>query len=316
MAFQLHASASNCISQFPTMTLRTFASLSLLLLAYPINKYLNYRALNNGVSAAFDWKKEIVLVTGGSDGIGAATVQKLAERGTTVIVLDIRPLTYEPAKNMHYFKCDLTSHDGLSLVYETLCREVGVPSCVVACAGICRGKPLLYATQKDIEQTFAINSLGLIWTIQTFVPSMVARNHGHFLIMSSQTAHLATAGVVDYAATKASALAIYEGLQTEMRHVYNASAVRVSCVSPSAVQTKMFRGIKLPPAVSALQPSDVGSIISEILWSGKAQNRMTPLPAYLSPATRAFPDWMRVKLQDFGKDVMTTLSPHQPMEEA
>lgn len=145
---------------------------------------------------------------------------------------------------------------------------------------------------------------------------MVAKNHGHFLIMSSQTAHLATAGVADYAATKASALAIYEGLQTELRHVYNAPAVRVSCVAPSAVQTKMFRGIKLPPAVSPLQPGDVGSLISEILWSGKAQNLMTPVPAYISPPTRALPDWMRVKLQDFGKDVMSALSPHQPMGEA
>lgn len=74
--------------------------LGLLWVAYQVNRYLSRQALNNGVQAAFDWQKEIVLVTGGSDGIGAATVQKLAGRGTSVIVLDIRPLTYDARENL------------------------------------------------------------------------------------------------------------------------------------------------------------------------------------------------------------------------
>ena len=45
---------------------------------------------------------------------------------------------------------------------------------------------------------------------------MVEHNHGHFLITASQSGYLATAGVTDYAATKAAAVAIYEGLQTEL----------------------------------------------------------------------------------------------------
>ncbi|KAJ5664047.1 hypothetical protein N7507_004778 [Penicillium longicatenatum] len=289
--------------------------LGLLWTAYRVNKYLSCQALNNGVQDNFDWKKEIVLVTGGSDGIGAATVQKLAERGTSVIVLDIRPLTYDAPKNVHYYRCDLTKRSELELVAENLRREVGDPTCVIANAGICRGKPLLHATPRDIELTFTVNNLALIWTAQIFLPSMVTHNHGHFLIMASQAGHLATAGVVDYAATKAAALAIYEGLQTEMRHVYKAPAVRMSCVSPSAVQTKMFRGIRTPASVTLLRPDDVGSLVAEIIWSGQAQNRMTPSLAYISPPTRALPDWIRVGLQDFGKDVMSDLSPHQPMEE-
>ncbi|KAJ6133435.1 hypothetical protein N7471_008650 [Penicillium samsonianum] len=315
MAPDLQALVSHYASRLSAPIWKMGPPLSLLWVVYQINRYLSRRALNNGVSATFDWEKEIVLVTGGSDGIGAATVQKLAERGTTIIVLDIRPLTYDALKCVHFYRCDVTNRTELESIAETIRQEIGAPSCVVANAGICRGKALLQATQKDIELTFSVNSLGLIWTVQTFLPSMVAQNHGHFLILASQTAHLATAGVVDYAATKAAALAIYEGLQTELRHIYRAPAVRMSCLSPSAVQTKMFRGIQMPDSVPLLQPDDVASVVAEILWSGRAQNRMTPATAYISPPTRALPDWIRVKLQDFGKDVMSALSPHQPMEE-
>lgn len=143
---------------------------------------------------------------------------------------------------------------------------------------------------------------------------MVKNNHGHFLIIASQTAYLATAGVVDYSATKAATLAIYEGIQTELRNKHGAPAVRVSCVSPSAVKTNMFRGIQMPADHPLLKPSDIASLVANILWSGRAQHQMTPFSAYVSTPARLLPDWIRVLLQDLGKNAMTNLSPHQTMK--
>lgn len=60
------------------------------------NRFLSRKALNNGVSTTFDWSKEITVVTGGSSGIGAATVQRLAQKGGKVVVLDVLPLTFKP----------------------------------------------------------------------------------------------------------------------------------------------------------------------------------------------------------------------------
>uniref|UniRef100_A0A093V5T4 Retinol dehydrogenase 10-B n=1 Tax=Talaromyces marneffei PM1 TaxID=1077442 RepID=A0A093V5T4_TALMA len=314
MASDLPALFQRYSKQAPVSPWKLAYWLGLPYIAYRFNRYLSYRALNNGVTDTFDWQNEIILITGGSNGIGAACAQMLASKGTQVVVLDVLPLTYEAPKNLHYYRCDLTNFDEVESVAVTVTREVGAPTCVVANAGICRGKPLLEATKRDIELTFGVNSLGLLWTIKTFLPPLAEKNHGHFVIVASQTGHLATAGVVDYAATKAAALAIYEGLQTELRHIYKAPAVRISCVSPSAVSTKMFTGIKLPPSLQPLQPLDVGSAIAEILWSGRAQNIMLPASAYISPITRALPDWLRIGLQEFGKDVMTDLNPHDPLD--
>lgn len=163
--------------------------------------------------------------------------------------------------------------------------------------------------------TYGVNNLGLMWTIKSFLPNMIEKNHGHFLIIASQTGYLSTSGVVDYSSSKAATIGIYEGLHTECKHNYKAPAVRVSCISPSAVKTKMFDGIKgdsnffLP----RLDATDLGSLIVDILWSGKATNVMTPALAYISVPTKLLPEWLRVAMQDAGADIMTELKPHKPL---
>jgi hypothetical protein len=58
-------------------------------------KILNRRALNNGISDKYDWKKEVLVVTGGAGGIGGDIVKQLSNKGTRVVILDVLPLTYD-----------------------------------------------------------------------------------------------------------------------------------------------------------------------------------------------------------------------------
>ncbi|EWG38502.1 hypothetical protein FVEG_01703 [Fusarium verticillioides 7600] len=284
-------------------------------LGYLANKTLVSRALNHGTKAYFDWNKEIVLVTGGSGGIGGETVQQLASKGIRVVVLDVLPLTYKAPSNVYYYKCDLTNYEQLQEVAGRVRREVGEPTVVVANAGVCRGKPLLKATKQDINLTIGVNTLGLIWTIKTFLPAMVSRNHGHLLIVASQTGYLATVGITDYAASKSAAIAIYEGLHTEIKHVHKATAVRLSCVSPSHVQTQMFTGVKSVPGMSTMTTEYLADKICGILLSGRGQNIIVPAAAGMSPWVRVLPGWVRVLLQDAAAPAFTDLKPHDPFKQ-
>jgi hypothetical protein len=66
------------------------------------SNYLDTGALNNWTKDEYVWEKEIVLVTGGSGGIGGCAVRLLAERGIKVVVMDVIPLTYEARTS---FRC-------------------------------------------------------------------------------------------------------------------------------------------------------------------------------------------------------------------
>lgn len=59
-----------------------------------LNGWLNQRTVNNGVTDKYDWSKEIVLITGGADGIGKEITLMFAAQNVKVVVLDVQSLTY------------------------------------------------------------------------------------------------------------------------------------------------------------------------------------------------------------------------------
>lgn len=61
-----------------------------------INSFLSNASVNNWNTSTNDWNKEIVVITGASDGLGKLVSLLLAEKGAKVAILDIQPLTFDP----------------------------------------------------------------------------------------------------------------------------------------------------------------------------------------------------------------------------
>ncbi|KAJ5414511.1 short chain dehydrogenase/reductase family protein [Penicillium cosmopolitanum] len=208
-----------------------------------LNEWLNVKSRNNWViDDTWDWKKEVVVVTGGSGGIGAGISQRLAALGAKVIVLDIIPLTFEPGtKRIMYRKCDLSDEMEIANVCKEIRTEVGHPTVLVNNAGLSRGRTVVEGTYSDNIITLKTNLLAPFLLSKEFLPNMIQRNHGHVVNIASMSAYIPPPGIADYAASKAGLIAFHECLAQELQ-VLNAPKVRTSLAVLSFTKTPLFKG--------------------------------------------------------------------------
>lgn len=68
-------------------------------LARVAGNWFSDRVRNNWVADEYDWSKEIVVITGGAGGIGSCMVKLFEEKGVTVVVIDVQPMSFETCKS-------------------------------------------------------------------------------------------------------------------------------------------------------------------------------------------------------------------------
>ncbi|KAL3444400.1 hypothetical protein BJX65DRAFT_310983 [Aspergillus insuetus] len=208
-----------------------------------LNDWLSTKSANNWVTdKSWDWKKEVVVVTGGSGGIGAGVAQRLAAMGARVVVLDIIPLTYTPeTKRIIYHKCDLSDEKEIAAVCEKIRSDVGDPTVLLNNAGLSRGRTIAEGTYADNSITLKTNLLAPFLLTKEFLPAMIRRNHGHIFNVASLSAYIPPPGLADYAASKAGLIAFNESLAQEVRS-QNAPKIRTSVAVLSFTKTPLFKG--------------------------------------------------------------------------
>lgn len=277
-------------------------------LARMANTFLNHKALNNWRSDSYDWSKELVVLTGGADGIGQRIATRLALRGIKVAVLDIQPLKYRAHPNIKFFTCDVTSPDQIASAAAAVRAKLGDPTILINNAGILRGKTVLAASEADIRLTFEVNTLAHYWLTREFLPHMVERDHGMVVTVASQAAYVNTPTMVDYGASKSAALAFHEALGAELKTRYDAPRVRTVVVTQGFARTRLTD--VLAPEDSwfnpYLHPETVAELLVEQILKGESGYVMVPESTGLMAGNmRSLPFWMqhglRVRLNNLMK---------------
>ncbi|KAL2855607.1 hypothetical protein BJX68DRAFT_263964 [Aspergillus pseudodeflectus] len=261
-----------------------------------LNDWLSTQSANNWVTdESWDWKKELVVVTGGSGGIGAGVAQRLAARGARVVVVDIIPLTYKAEINrIIYHKCDLSDEKEIAAVCEKIRSEVGDPTVLLNNAGLSRGRTIAEGTYADNSITLKTNLLAPFLLTKEFLPAMIRRNHGHIFNVGSMSAYIPPPGLADYAASKAGLIAFHECLAQELR-AQNAPKVRTSLAVLSFTKTPLFKGETNQShfLMPLLHVDTVVDAIVDILDSGLSQTVFLPgIFRYLA-GLRGAPGWVQ-----------------------
>lgn len=219
---------------------------------------------------------KIVLITGASSGIGAATTKTFAEQGARLLLCarridglrELHPgLIAAGAASVHEFHLDVADRESVASTLAALPQEWLDVDILVNNAGLSRGLSKVYEDDPDNwEEMIDTNVKGLLYVTRAIVPGMVERQRGHVISIGSTAGYLTYANGAVYCATKAAEKAISEGLKIDLM----GTPVRVTSVDPGMVETNFSkvrfggdaeRAAKVYQNITPLQPEDVADAI-------------------------------------------------------
>jgi NADP-dependent 3-hydroxy acid dehydrogenase YdfG len=208
----------------------------------------------------------ILLITGASTGIGAATARHAVEAGWQVALAarsedKLQALVEELGEdNALAHATDVTEFGDQETFVKATLDRFGQIDAAFANAGFGAARGFLKEDPDQWRQMILTNVLGVAYTIRAVMPHFQERNAGHFLLTSSVAGRRSLPGSL-YSASKWAVTGMGESLRQELRQ-QEGSQVRVTLVEPGVVDTPFFDS---PPSIEALQPDDIARIVMFVL---------------------------------------------------
>jgi 3-oxoacyl-[acyl-carrier protein] reductase len=196
----------------------------------------------------------VVVVTGGSRGIGAATCREFAANGARVAVVGRDQAAIDSVvERIHAdgghavgatADCtDLASVERMRLRVE---HEFGPVEVLAAFAGggIIRPGPFEEVTEEQWRAVIDGNLTATFLTVKSFLPGMAERGRGSIITMASTAGRIPSPAPAPYAASKAAVLMLTRNLAVE----FGKRGVRINCIAPSTIMTERTKA-HIPEAV-------------------------------------------------------------------
>jgi 3-oxoacyl-[acyl-carrier protein] reductase len=188
------------------------------------------------------------VVTGGSRGIGAATVKMLAQAGADVVfnyhrsrdaAAQVEQEARKHGTRIESFKADLGKTADATKLIEFARERLGRLDILVANAGIWNHEdaPIEKMTEREWDEMIRVNLKSVYGVIHSAVPHMIAQGGGRIVTVSSVAGQRGTAFHTHYSATKGAIISFSKGLAAELaRH-----NILVNCVAPGFVDTDIWK---------------------------------------------------------------------------
>jgi len=173
------------------------------------------------------------LVTAAAQGIGRASVERLAQEGARVIATDINTAALaelEGIINVTTRKLDVLSAQDVAAA----AGEIGRIDILFNCAGVVHGGTILECPDADIEFAYDLNVKAMIRTIKAFLPAMLEHGDGTIINMSSVASSVK--GVPNrfiYGTTKAAVIGMTKAIAAD----YVAQGIRCNAICPGTVDS-------------------------------------------------------------------------------
>jgi NAD(P)-dependent dehydrogenase (short-subunit alcohol dehydrogenase family) len=178
-----------------------------------------------------DFTDRRAVVTGGANGIGAATAARLADYGAAVVVLDIE----RPSGPGDCVVADLSDRAAVIRAAEEATRLLGGVDVLVNCAGVSLPSRIAELDLDSYDTTLAVNLHAPVLLMREFSRGMIAQGYGRVVNVTSVHARVGEAGSAAYDVSKAGLEAATRTGAIELAR----SGVLVNAVAPGFVSTRM-----------------------------------------------------------------------------
>ncbi|MGC4252093.1 MAG: SDR family oxidoreductase [Sphingobium sp.] len=202
-------------------------------------------------------RNKVVVITGGSSGLGEATAKHLSRQGA-IVVLGARRIGRIEALVEDIIaaggralavQTDVTRREEVQALVDKAIAAYGQVDVMLNNAGLMPSSRFELLKVDDWDRMIDVNIKGVLYGIAAVLPHMTARKSGHIINVSSVAGHKVRGGGVVYAATKHAVRVISEGLRQEV----TPHDIRTTIISPGAVATELPETITDPIVLEGMR---------------------------------------------------------------
>ncbi len=197
--------------------------------------------------------RRVVVVTGGSRGIGRAIALKFAEENAHIIIFHYDPdesassetlnLLKEKGIEAKSFKVDVSDKKAVDSVFEKIFSEYKRVDVLINNAGITKDKLLIRMDENDWDIVLNVNLKGVYNCTHAVLRNMIKQRRGWIVNIASIVGQIGNAGQANYAASKAGIMGFTKSVAKEVA----GRGIMVNAVAPGFIDTEMTA--KLPDKV-------------------------------------------------------------------
>lgn len=187
---------------------------------------------------------QVVLITGGSRGLGLSLARAFAAEGCLVAICARNPLELERAQadlerrgaHVLAMECDVSSREQVERMVAAAIRHYGGVDILVNNAGEIQVGPLVNMTLEDFERAMDVMFWGTVYPTMALLPHLMERARGHVVNITSIGGKLSVPHLLPYGCAKFAAVGFSEGLRAELA----ASGVKVTTIAPGLMRTGSY----------------------------------------------------------------------------